>query len=99
MTPTEIIAAHTVLWSIDGNIQCRCKALMRHDDHPEHIAAELGLVEERRVVTPQGTSRKLRAEEQLGARVQELGWWIESRYLTGWGRAPRNQWASLPDRP
>lgn len=47
MTPTEIIAAHTRNWSIDGNMQCRCKALMRNSEHPAHIAAELGLREER----------------------------------------------------
>lgn len=45
MTPTEIVASHGVLWSIDGNIQCHCKALMRHDEHPAHIVGELGLVQ------------------------------------------------------
>lgn len=54
------------------------------------VAAEvvkaLGLTEERRVVTPQGTSRAVRPDEQLGDRLRDLGWWTESRSLTEWVR-------------
>lgn len=47
----------------------------------------LGLTEERRVVTPQGTSRAVRPDEVvLGERLRAMGWWIEARLLTGWER-------------
>jgi hypothetical protein len=46
----------------------------------------LGLTEERRVVTPQGTSREVRPGEVLGDRLRSLGWQISTRWLTGWER-------------
>jgi hypothetical protein len=46
----DVIGSHDRLWSIDGNIQCRCKALMWYDQHAAHVAAavveELGLTEQ-----------------------------------------------------
>ena len=51
------------------------------------FASARGIVEERRVMTPQGTSRVLRPDEgDLGDRLRGLGWWIESRLVSGWVR-------------
>lgn len=52
----------------------------------DELVRELGLSQERRVMTPQGTSRPVGEHEQLGERLRSLGWWIESRWLIDWTR-------------
>jgi hypothetical protein len=62
-------------------------AICEAGDMANVVVEALGLTEERRVVTPQGTSRPLRDhehEQQIGDRLRALGWWIESRHLTEW---------------